>query len=140
MIRSLSIPSAAVLALSLNACVVVSPDGGGGSSSSPPSTDARVAGTDYHATGNVPCSMGSGQPTGSCPFGVTRQGNGSAIVMVTKPDGRTRAIFFENGSATGADVSEADPGDFSASRESDWNVIRIGGERYEIPDAVISGG
>ena len=102
--------------------------------------DALVAGTEFHATGNIPCSMGGGQPTGSCAFGVTRQGNGSGIVTVTKPDGRTRAIFFENGRATGADVSQADPGEFSGSRESDLTIGRIGQERYEIPDAVIYGG
>ncbi len=39
-----------------------------------------------------------------------------------------------------ADTSEADPGEFSASRESDLNHVRIGDERYEIPDAVILGG
>ena len=103
-------------------------------------SDALVAGTSYHATGNIPCSMGDGQPTGSCAFGVTREGNGSGIVTVTKPDGRKRAIFFDSGQATGADVSEADPGAFSASRESDLTIVRIGPERYEIPDAVIFGG
>ncbi|MDV7392579.1 hypothetical protein RZS08_14530, partial [Arthrospira platensis SPKY1] len=41
------------------------------------SRDAKVPGTDYHATGNIPCSMGGGQPTGQCPFGVKREGNGS---------------------------------------------------------------
>lgn len=81
-----------------------------------------------------------GQPTGSCPFGVSREGSGSGIVTVTKPDGRKRAIFFENGAATGADVSEADPDEFGMSRESDLTIIRIGEECCEIPDAVISGG
>ncbi len=102
--------------------------------------DAMVAGTDYHATGAIPCSMGGGQPTGQCPFGVKREGNGSGIVTVTKPDGRTRAIFFDNGRPTGADTSEADTGEFRASREGDLNIIHIGRERYEIPDAVIFGG
>jgi len=103
-------------------------------------SDATVPGTNYNATGNIPCSMGGGQPSGSCPFGVTRQGNGSGTVTVTKPDGRTRAIFFENGRATGYDRSQADRGEFSATRQGDLNIIRIGQERYEIPDAVISGG
>jgi hypothetical protein len=84
--------------------------------------------------------MGGGQPTGSCPFGVTRTGSGSGTVSVTKPDGRTRAIFFENGRATGCDASQADPGEFSASRQGDLNIVRIGAERYEIPDSVIWGG
>lgn len=102
--------------------------------------DAKVAGTDFHATGNIPCSMGGGQPTGSCKFGVKRTGGGSGTVEVTKPDGRTRAIFFDKGKATGYDQSQADTGKFSASKESDLNIVHIGSERYEIPDAVISGG
>lgn len=104
------------------------------------STDAKVAGTPYHATGQVPCATAAGQPTGSCPFGVVRKGGGSGTVTVTRPDGRTRSIFFEKGNATGYDMSQADRGEFSASKEGDLNVIRIGAERYEIPDAVISGG
>lgn len=102
--------------------------------------DAKVAGTSYHATANVPCSMGGGAPTGSCPAGVKRQGGGAAEVTITKPDGRTRVIFFQNGRAITANTSEADPGKFSASRQADLNIIKIGQERYEIPDAFVSGG
>ncbi len=102
--------------------------------------DAKVAGTKYHATGDVPCSMGGGQPTRSCPFGVVREGPGKGMVTITKPDGRTRTIFFDNGRATGYDQSQADSGGFSASKQADLNIIRIGDERYEIPDAVIFGG
>jgi hypothetical protein len=102
--------------------------------------DAKVPGTDYHATTNIPCSMGGGAPTGSCPAGVKREGYGSAMVTVTKPDGRTRTIFFSNGRATGYDQSQADSGKFSASKQADLNIIRIGQERYEIPDALPFGG
>ena len=102
--------------------------------------DAKVAGTDYHATSSIPCSMGGGAPTGSCPAGVKREGYGSAMVTVTKPDGRTRTIFFENGRAIGYDQSQADPGKFSASKQADLNIIKIGQERYEIPDALPFGG
>jgi hypothetical protein len=105
-----------------------------------PSGDAKVAGTDFNATGNVPCSMGGGQPTGSCPFGVRRQGGGTAMVTVTRPDGRQRVIFFEKGRATGYDQSQADTGAFKATREGDLTTVHIGSERYEIPDAVVSGG
>ena len=102
--------------------------------------DALVEGTDYNATGSIPCAMAPGQPTGSCPFGVTREGKGNGIVTVTRPDGRTRAIFFENGKAVGYDFNQADPGEFRASHEADLTVVHIGNERYEIPDAVIFGG
>jgi hypothetical protein len=44
------------------------------------------------------------------------------------------------GRPIGADVSEADPGDFSATREDDLHLVRVRGERYEVPDAVVLGG
>lgn len=102
--------------------------------------DALVPGTGYNATGQIPCAMGGGQPTGSCPFGVKRESDGSGMVTVTKPDGRKRTIFFDKGRATGADVSAADPGEFSSSRQGDLTIVRIGEERYEIPDAAVFGG
>ncbi|MGW8193819.1 MAG: hypothetical protein ACWGOX_06090, partial [Desulforhopalus sp.] len=80
------------------------------------------------------------QPAGSCPYGVIRGGYGNGIVTVTKPDGRTRTIFFEDGKAVGADSSQGDPGKFSTEQVGDLNVIHIGEERYEIPDEVVSGG
>ena len=101
--------------------------------------DAKVPGTKFHATASVPCSMGGGAST-QCPAGVERQGGGSAMVTVTKPDGRTRTIFFERGWATGYDRRQADTGEFSASKKGDLNIIRIGEERYEIPDALPFGG
>jgi hypothetical protein len=111
-----------------------------GSGHSGTSGDAMVAGTDYNATGMVPCKMAGGAPTGSCDFGVIRQGNGSGMVTITKQDGRTRTIYFENGKATGYDQSQADRAAFRATKESDLYIIHIGEERYEIPEAVIYGG
>jgi hypothetical protein len=61
-------------------------------------------------------------------------------VTITKPDGRTRAVFFEGGRATGSDASQADGGAFRATRASDLTTVHIGAERYEIPDAVVQGG
>ena len=112
----------------------------GSSHSSALAHDAKVPGTNYHATTEIPCSMGGGAPTTSCFAGVTRQGGGSGTVTVTKPDGRTRTIFFEKGRATGYDQSQADPGKFSASRQGDTTTVHIGQERYEIFDAMLFGG
>lgn len=94
----------------------------------------------FDATGNIPCSQSIGQPMAQCEFGVARAGGDYATVVIKKPDGRTRAIFFRMGKPIGADTSEADPGKFSATREGDLILIRIGNERYEIPNSVILGG
>ena len=73
--------------------------------------------------------------------GVARDGGGNATVIITKPDGVKRAIFFLDGKANSADTSQADGyGEFKAEQENDLHLIRVGEERYEIPDAVITGG
>jgi len=115
-------------------------DGKGAKAAQAPSHDAKVPGTEFHATGNIPCSMGKGQPTGSCAFGVKREGTGNAMVTVTKSSGSQRVIFFEKGRAIGYDQSQADTGKFKAEKEADLNIIHIGDERYEVPDAVVQGG
>ncbi len=117
----------------------VSPDG---SISTGPDDSAMRAGEgDFDATGEIPCAQAPGQPMGSCPFGVARAGGGYATVVVRRPGGRPRAIFFRMGRPVGADGSEADGyPEFSAAKEGDLHVIRVGNERYEIPEAAVLGG
>ena len=87
-----------------------------------PGQDARVAGTKFHATGNIPCARYAGQPMNQCRFGVVRKGQGNGAVTVFWPDGGNRVIFFENGTPASFDQSEADGeqrqpvGDVSQSR------------------------
>lgn len=101
--------------------------------------DAVVAGTDFHATSMIPCSL-KAQPASSCNVGVKREGEGNGMVFVTKTDGRQRVIFFEKGRAIGYDQSQADTGSFKADRKGDTTIIFIDDERYEIPDALVLGG
>ena len=101
----------------------------------------RAGKGDFDATGSVPCSVAPGQPMGQCPFGVARAGGGYATVVVTRPDGMKRALFFRMGQAIGADTSEADrTGPFSATKENDLYKIQVGKERYDVVEAVIFGG
>jgi len=117
----------------------VSPDG---SVATGPDISAFRAGqSDFDATGQIPCAQYPGQPMMECKFGVARAGGGYATVVIKKPDGRTRAIFFRMGKPIGADTSEADGyPEFRATKENDLHLIRLGNERYEIPDAVVLGG
>lgn len=105
------------------------------------SSSERAGQGDFDATGKIPCAQEAGQPMGQCDFGVAREGNGSATVVITRADGRPRAIFFDKGVAISADASQADGyGEFKATKQSDLHMIQVGKERYEIPDAVIFGG
>jgi hypothetical protein len=87
------------------------------------------------ATGVIPCSRNEGQPA-SCQFAVNRQGEGKAQATVTWPDGTTRVIFFENNTAVRSDNAGAS---FSAEKASGNSIVRVGNERYEVPDAAIGG-
>lgn len=101
----------------------------------------RAGQGDFDATGMVPCAVEQSQPMQQCDFSVARSAPGYATVIITKPDDMKRAIFFRMGKPIGADTSEADyPGEFKANRQSDLNLIELGKERYEIPDAVVLGG
>jgi hypothetical protein len=102
---------------------------------------ARASQGKFNATGKIPCAQNKGQPMGQCDFGVARSGGGTAAVAITRPDGRTRVIFFKAGKAVAADLSQADGNlSFSATKEADLYMIRAGNERYEIPEAAIYGG
>lgn len=102
-----------------------------------PRGDAKVAGTAYHATGTLPCSMGDA-PAGSlqCDFGVIRGAPGKAAVHVTPPGGFTRVLTFAGSQVTADGDARA-----SATRSGDaWQIGVNDHEYYVIPDAVINGG
>lgn len=100
----------------------------------------RAGRGDFDAAGQIPCAQHAGQPMGLCDFGVARAGGGDSTVIITKPDGTKRAVFFILGQPISADTSEADYGPFAFSRSNDLSTVTVGTERYEIPDAVTLGG
>lgn len=105
------------------------------------SSAERAGMGNFDANGTVPCARYAGQPTAACDFGVARGAGGEATVIVTHPDGFRRALFFIDGAFNSADTSQADGyPEYSATKESDLNLVRVGDERYEIPDAVVFGG
>lgn len=100
------------------------------------STDALVAGTPFHATGEVPCRPAASAPEATCAFGVTRQGGGTGSVQLTLPDGTVRVLKFEQGIPVAADATLTP----TATRDGDSTIVILGDQRFVIPDAVIFGG
>ena len=105
------------------------------------SAASRAGRGEFDAVGTIPCAQFRGQPTTACSFGVARETGGTATVVVTRPDGSSRALFFEKGALLSADTSQADGyPEISSRREADLTFVRVGDERYEVPDAVTFGG
>ena len=106
-------------------------------------SDALVPGSDFHATGKIPCAREAGQPMTQCDFGVTRTDpqNGNGMIKVFWPDGGNRVIFYEDNTPMSFDQSQAD-GDakMTVGQDSDRYKITIGAQRFEIPAAVMTGG
>jgi hypothetical protein len=78
---------------------------------------------------------------GSCRFGVVRKGQGNGTLTVFWPDGGNRVIFFERGVPASFDQSQADGNvPIKVDRNADLFIVSIGQQRFEIPEAVITGG
>lgn len=100
------------------------------------STDALVAGTPFHATGEVPCRPAASAPEVTCAFGVIRQGGGTGSVQLTLPDGTVRVLKFEKGIPVAPDATLTP----TATRDGDSTIVILGDQSFVIPDAVIFGG
>lgn len=106
-----------------------------------PSSSERAGQGQFDANGPVSCSMGAGQPLMECQAAVARDGGGTATIKVTRPDGRARFIFFRNGKAIGADLSQADGSQrFRATRSEGFYNVEAGHERYRFIEAFVFGG
>lgn len=104
--------------------------------------DAKVAGTDFNATAELPCAAPD-LPGPACKAGVKR-GPEQIAVEIAGPGGRTRVLLFDgagrfvtHGSAQ-ADGSAALTS--KARREGDWTIVTVGRETYRVPDAFLLGG
>jgi hypothetical protein len=93
-------------------------------------------GAAFDATGLVACATSATEPMRNCPFGVVREGPGNAGVWIALGDGVERQILFEAGAAVATNRDAA----LTSERSGDQTLVRIGEERYEIPDALVNGG
>lgn len=107
----------------------------------PDDTALRAGQGQFDANGPIKCSLRANEALGTCEMGVARIAGGWATVVATHPTGKQRAIYFQNGIAIGADMSQADyTGPFKATKNGDMYRISVGTERYEFPEMVVFGG
>ena len=124
--------------------LTVSVTGKGTDTAAASPVDVKVPGTNFHATGLIKCSAG-GAPMRDCTFGVAREdrNNGNGYIEVTLPDGRKRVIFYEMNTPVRYDESQADGGKrmtVSGGAPNGIYDVRIGDERYQLFDSIMTGG
>lgn len=107
--------------------------------------DAKVPGTEFNATAQIPCSGFRGTTPGPCEAGVKRGAgvDGGSVIEVSWPGGGGRALFFDAKQAfLTAQSNQADGSagwTTTVTREGDRQVIRFGPERYEVRDVFLTG-
>jgi hypothetical protein len=90
----------------------------------------------FDAAGMLPCAMIPGQTTRDCPFGLLRTAPGTASLRVTGTAALVRWIYFDGATPVRSDGAGA----LGYENLNGLLLIRIGGERYEIPRGVIEAG
>nr|WP_315144945.1 hypothetical protein [uncultured Flavobacterium sp.] len=99
------------------------------------STDAKVAGTNYHATGEIRSALGSTPKT--TKFGVIRSKDGGEVHATM--NGKSKRIFVFSKGEWSCKSSNCKL-TFAKISSDEWEVICNGTEKYYIPDGVIYGG
>jgi hypothetical protein len=102
----------------------------------PAAQDALVPGTRFHATATVPCeTLGAG--AASCQADVIRRGrDGTATIELRNTGGAARRVLFVKGQPVASDSAQP----MTSTRQGNQITVRFGGnERYDLPDALVTG-
>lgn len=104
----------------------------------PASKDAVLPGAPYHASAVVPCRQAGDALNSECQAYVIRRSfDGTATLEIRRADGVLRRLLFVKGVPVSSDATA----DISVSKSGDRNIVHIGNdERFEFPDALITGG
>jgi hypothetical protein len=104
----------------------------------PASIDATFPGTPFHASASVTCVPIYESRVQTCEAFVIRRGfDGTATVEIRPASGLKRSILFVGGKPVASDSQNP----LTSTRKEDLTIVTFDHEeRYEIPDALITGG
>ncbi len=89
---------------------------------------------------HIACAQERGEALGQCTYRVKRDESGKVTVRVAFANGFKRKLFFADGKFLKASVTMSGVGtDTQWSVEDGTHMIRVDGQRYELPDALIVG-
>ncbi|KUL31687.1 hypothetical protein [Chlorobium limicola] len=100
--------------------------------------DALIPGTPFHASATITCRHPFDPKVLSCEAFVIRRGtDGTATIEARFADGMKRRILFVKGKPVASDA----PDPLKSMKKGDLNIVSLDSdERYEIPDALLTGG
>jgi hypothetical protein len=105
----------------------------------PAAQDALVSGTSYHATAKIKCVPAYETAKKDCDASVIRRGHDGTATVDVAGAAENRSILFVKGKPVASNASRGDV--LSSERQGDVTVVKLGdSERYEIPDALLTGG
>ncbi len=86
------------------------------------------------------CAQERGDPFGQCSYRLTRDETGETTVTVVFANGFERGLFFQDGQFLKASVTMSGVGTDTEWRlEDGMYMIRVDGQRYEVPESLVSG-
>jgi len=100
--------------------------------------DAVIRGTPFHASGNMACTRADNPQFKRCDGYVIRRGyDGTATLEVRWADGLKRSVLFTKLQPVASDSVEP----ITFTRTGDVTAVTVGkGERFEVPDVLLTGG
>jgi hypothetical protein len=105
----------------------------------PAAKDALVPGTRYHASATIQCVPAYESAARACEAFVVRRGFDGTATVDIPGSAEKRSILFVKGKPVASNARALDT--LSSERKGDATIVKLGTtERYEIPDALVSGG
>ena len=103
------------------------------------SKDALVPGTSYHASAKIRCVPAFETTPRDCDALVIRRGFDGTATIDIPGSAEKRSILFVKGKPTASNAQAIDA--LTSERKGDVTIVKLGAsERYEIPDALVTGG
>jgi hypothetical protein len=100
--------------------------------------DESLADTDTPTS--IACAQERGEPLAQCSYSIKRDETGKTTVTVVFANGFKRRLFFKDGKFVKASVTMSGVGtDTDWSLKDGRHMIRVDGQRYEVPDTLIAG-
>jgi hypothetical protein len=100
-----------------------------------------VPGTNFNATGPLPCVPDMDAAETTCQFGVEREGNGNGWITVFLPDGDTLRLRFEDLTPMSFEETGRWAGQtMTVDQSGDMFTVFVGPTRVVFPLAVMAGG